>query len=189
VRVDRQVRGREPERAAAAVARHDDALELERPAEQLGRTLHLSAGQQRANPARRDARHELDVAHVEAEPPQQDGVPLASAPEAEVPADEDDARPERAEHAGCELLRREQRELRGELDEQQVLDTDLPDQLAAALRGREQLHLVAEHEARVRVERDHRRSQARRDRGRDHGAVPAVDAVERADGDRALCGR
>ena len=66
-----------------------------------------------------------------------------------------------------------------------VGDACVGEQLEPSLERRDQVDPVAERDPRVRVERDHGRVEPRVDRRLEHGAVPAVDAVERSDRDGA----
>ncbi len=63
----------------------------------------------------------------------------------------------------------------------------LGEQLQPALERRQKLDRLAEERARMRVEREDRRSQSRRRRGLEDARVTAVDAVEGSDRDRAAC--
>ena len=98
---------------------------------------------------------------------------------------DDDLGADRLEVGARELLRLERGYLRRELDDERLLDAELREQLQPALERREQRHLVAEHLPGMRMEGDDRRRRTMPDRGPDDRPVPDVDAVERADRDRA----
>ena len=155
-----------PPRASPATT---DALDLRGPPEQPRRALDLARAQQVADPARRHALDQRHRAHVEAEPREQ------ARGRRPGPGRSGSSRPRRrprSRSAGApldELLRRELRELEVELDDERLLDPGLGDQLEPALERRQQLDLVAERDARMRVERDDRRTSA-----------PAGDARPRA---------
>jgi hypothetical protein len=84
-----------------------------------------------------------------------------------------------------EVLRRELLELGRERRDEDVLDTRVLDQLEAPFERREQLDLVAERDARVRVERDDGRDETRLAHDVEDSAMTPMHAVEAADGDRA----
>ena len=85
---------------------------------------------------------------------------------------------------GHELLGLPAGQLLRELDDEQLVGAGLLDQLHAAVEGRQELHVVAEHEAWMGLERQHRRPEPGRLRRLDHRSVAEVDAVERAERDR-----
>ena len=70
-----------------------------------------------------------------------------------------------------------------ELDHERFRDPRLSDQLQAPFQRRQQLDLVPERDARVRLEGDGRREEARGLGGGEHGPVAEVDAVEGPDRD------
>ena len=82
-----------------------------------------------------------------------------------------------------ELLRAQLLELRREAGHDRRLDSGFLQQLQAALERRQEVHPIPEGDPRMRVERDHCRGEPGRRRRADDGSVPAVHAVERADGD------
>ena len=148
------------------------------------------AREELADPARRDAvRRAAPGARRSRGVRRSVEVAAPSRPEAEALPRDDDPRPERPRMRVDELLGLEARELRRELDDEDVVRARAP---PSSSRRRSNVvrscDLVAEHRARMGLERDDRRAQARRLRGVDHGAVAAVHAVERADRDRALGG-
>ena len=81
-------------------------------------------------------------------------VARAASSEAEVRSGHDRLRPDRAKDLLGELLRLQARDVERELDDQGGLDSELFEQLEAAVEGGEQLDAVAERRPRVRVERD-----------------------------------
>src|SRR5712691_11396141 len=184
-RVDCQVRRREAERPAPCVAGDDDALDLRGPAEQRGRPLHLAGADEPADMRRGDALDERHGPHLEAEAAQQLDVSAPSVAEAERLAGDDHLRPDRGEDVACEVLRLDPGDLERELDDERRLDPLLGDQLEAPLQRREHFHLVAERDPGVGIEGDDRRVQPGVDRRPQDPAVTGVDAVERADRDRA----
>ena len=101
--------------------------------------------------------------------------------EAEVLAGDDYLCADRAQVVGDELLRLSARELLGELDDEDLVRAGLLEELEAPLERRQQLDVVAEHEPRVRVEREDGRAQPGLPQRVDHPQVAAVDAVERPD--------
>src|SRR3954469_1653169 len=184
-RIQGQVRGREAERAAARVARDDEAVDLRGPPQERGGALQLARPDEPPDGRRGDAFHQRDVARVEAELAQDAQVAVAAVAEAEALARDDDLGADRAEYPFGEVLRGPGRELVGELEHEHVLDVEPFDQLDPPLERRQQLDPVSEDLARVWVERDDGRCQARVDRGADHPPVSQVDAVEGAERDRA----
>ena len=85
----------------------------------------------------------------------------AAGAEAEPLAREDDPRAERAQHVARERVRLEARELRRELDHEDVFRPRRGEELEPAPDHGQKLDLVAENGARVRVEGDHRRPEPR----------------------------
>ena len=75
-------------------------------------------------------------------------------PEAEVVPGDDDLRADPPEHALGELLGLLLLQVVRELEHECLLDPGVLEELEPALKRREQLDVVPEHEARVRVERD-----------------------------------
>ena len=106
-------------------------------------------------------------------------------PEAEVVADGDCLGADRREVRLDELLGRQPHELGRERRDERLGDTGLREELQAPLERRDQLDAVPERDPRVRLERDHRRVEPRVDGRAQDGEMTAVDAVERADRDRA----
>src|SRR5215210_2377710 len=181
-RLDRQVRSRVAEGAAALVAADDDPVELRRPPEQACRCRHLAVVEEAADLTRRDALEERRLAHVVAEPGEQGEVAAPLPAEAEPGTGDDDARV--GEVRPRERLRLHARELEREVDHPRLGDSELRQQLQTALERRDQLDQVAPDDtARVRVERQRPHRQARLERGLDHPPVTQVHAVERADDD------
>src|SRR5581483_4316558 len=133
----------------------------------------------------RDAAYVGDDARVEAEPCEEREVAAPAAPEAERLACGDDLGADRVEVGRRELLRCERRHLGGELDHEHLLDAEPGEELQPPLERREERDPVPEHLARVRVERDNRRPRPRVHRRADDRPVADVEAVERADRDRA----
>ena len=120
MRLEREVRGRVAERAAALVARDDDAVELVRagPASPAAATTSPACSACRIA-GRRDARHGLDLEDLEAEPLEQLEIAAAPRAEAEVGSGGDRLGADRpqvplGEHLGLERhqLRRERRDER-----------------------------------------------------------------------------
>ena len=107
-----------------------------------------------------------------------------AAAEAEVRAGDDDLRPDRPQDPLRELLRLELGELEVEVDDERLLDPGLAEQLEPALERRQQLDVVAERDARMRVEGDDRRRRPGGTRGVEHAAMAEVDAVEGPERDR-----
>ncbi len=111
-------------------------------------------------------------------------VARTSSPEAEVRPDGNrlDSRPDEVRRD--ELLRRLPLELGRERRDERLRDTRLGEQLEPSLEGRDQVDAVPHRDARMGIERDHRRVEARVDEGSEDGSMTAMDAVERADRDR-----
>ncbi len=182
-----QVRRRKAELAPALVAVHDLAAQLEGAAEQPVRLAQLAGEHKAADMARGDdlavdleqgvhGRREALVGL------QQPRVALRLVPEAEVLADRDAARAERAdEHVLDELLRRALGEAGVERDHDKLLHAERGDQLGLARGRRQQLRRVLwrDNRDRVWIERQHRVGIG------DHLAVTEVHAVKRADRDAA----
>src|SRR5918996_6452735 len=178
LRRDGEVRRREAKRAAARVARDDRAVDLGRAAEQRRRSADVALAQEAPDLGRGDTLARGHAPHLEAEAGQQVEIAAALPAETEVLPGHDRRRPQRPDVALDELLRLQLRQLQREVDDDDLLDTGLADQLQPPLQRRDQLDLVAEHDARVRVEGD--------DGVRllEHAPVAEVDAVEGADGER-----
>ena len=188
MRVGREVRSGEAEGAAALVAVHDLPLELVRPPQELGRRAEVALADELADAARGDALDQRHGAHVEPERAQELDVPAPAGAESEVLARDDHARADPRQVLGHEGLRLPAGQLLRELDHEHLVRARFLDQLQAALEGRQQLHVVAQDEPRVRIEGEHRRAEPGRLDGLDHGAVAAMDAVEGAERNRALRG-
>ena len=156
--VDAQVRGREAERSAAGVARDDRALDLDRPAEQRRGRADVARAHELPDPRRRNPLDERHDPRAQAQTLEQLEVAAPGVPEAERLARDHELRPDRLEIRARELLRLERGHLRRELDDERLLDPEGGEQLEPSLERREQLHLVPEHLARMRVERHDRRS-------------------------------
>src|SRR5581483_5130659 len=182
---DVEVRRREAESGTAAVAGDDRSLHLRRPPEEAGRLPHLARRQQPADVARRDVVDERHATHVEPETLEQREVAAAAAPEPEPVACGDHLCAGRAQDRLREVLRRELGERRVEAHDESVVHPDLGQKLEPPLERGEKFDPVAEDAARVGLERDRRRAQARGARSVEHAPMPAVDAVERPDRDRA----
>ena len=144
------------------------------------RSLDLACAQQVPDARRRHALHQRHRADVEVEPSQELEVAGPSSAEAEVRARHDDVGADRKQHALDELLRPELRELEVELDHQRLVDPGLGEELEAPFERRQQLDAVAQSNARVRVEGDHCRRLAGRNRSVEHPPVAAVHPVEGA---------
>src|SRR5207253_9976722 len=84
LRLQRQVRGREPKRPAALVPENDCAVELSRPAEEPRGRGHLALSQQRADPGGRDAVEQPDRTDLEPELLERGSIAGSSTPKAEV---------------------------------------------------------------------------------------------------------
>ena len=80
---------------------------------------------------------------------------------------------------------RQSHELGRERSDQRVRHARLCEELQAPLEGGDEIDPVAEHDARMRVERDHGRLEPGVDRRPEHRAMSAVDTVERPDRDRS----
>ena len=184
-RVGHDVRRRVAELAAALVAVRDLAGERERLAEQVPGVLDRAAQHEPADVARRDDLavdlEQLDDPRLEAPVgAQQLGVALRLVAEAEVLADRDVRRAERAdEHVVDELLRAARGELAVERDDDELLDAERRDELRLALQVGEQARRGARlHDGgRMRLERQDGVG------ARDDLAVAEVHAVERPDRD------
>jgi hypothetical protein len=142
--------------------------------------------QKLANTTGRDAFDQRDRPHLESEPPEKLDVALAPLPEAEGLCRDHHPRAKRLKNLPNELLRLPPGQLGRELQNEQLVGPDFPDQLDAALEGRDQLDVIAQHSAGVRVEGDDRRAKTSADCLFDRRAVASMDTVERADRDRAL---
>ena len=103
---------------------------------------------------------EWDGADVEAQAAEQREIAAASTAEAKVGSGDDHLGSEWPQEGLDERLRLELRKLQVEVDHQGVDDARFRDQLEAPLEGRQELDLVAEGDARMRVEGDDRRRQA-----------------------------
>ena len=160
----------------------------------------LALADELADPGGRDAlavggheRHRRDAeAELLAERDERVGIALRGVAEAVVLAD-DDVHGARLgdQHLLGEGLRREQRELVGERDHEQLVDALLRDQLGAAVDAREPARDLARAQdlGRHRLERRDRAGRAELLRALqrlvDQPPVPQVDAVERAERDHA----
>src|SRR5262249_54637835 len=127
-------------------------------------------------------------ADVEAEIAQKGRRSRRGSTEAEVLADRDDARAESAENRFREVRRFEPGELGGELDDERLVHPLLPQQLEPPLERREELDAVPEDDARMRPERDHRRTQTGLLCDIEDCPVSDVHAVEAPERDGALGG-
>ena len=127
----------------------------------------------------------VDLEDLEAEPLEQLQIAAPPRAEAEVRPGGDRLGPDRPQVALGEHLGLERHQLRRERRDQRRLDPGVCEQLQPPLERGDQLDVVPERDARVRIERDHRRREARVDRSLDDAPVAAVDAVEGADRDRA----
>jgi hypothetical protein len=96
-----------------------------------------------------------DDLHVEPEPPEELDVPPAALPEAEALRGHDDAGPKGLEHGAHEFLGLQAGELGRELEHEQLVRPDVADQLDPPRERGDELDVVAEDPARMRVERDH----------------------------------
>ena len=105
--------------------------------------------------------------------------------EPEVRSDRDRLRPDRGEVRRDELVGRKSHELGRERGDERVRDAGLGQELQPPLERGDEIDAVAEHDARMRVERDHGRLEPGVDRRPEHRAVSPVDAVERPDRDRS----
>ena len=154
IRLEPQVRRRVAERPAPLIAGDDDTVELERPAE------HRRCGDDvpfREGRTNRRRRHALDLRryqHVEAEALEQRQIARAPDTEPEILACDNALGSDRAEEELRERLGRELLELRSERSDDDGLDPRFVEELEAAFERRQDLDLVAEGNARVRVERD-----------------------------------
>jgi hypothetical protein len=143
-----------------------------RPAEERSRLLHLPRREQLANAARRNTRDLGHVPHLDPQLAQKFDVALPTPSEAEGFRRDDNFRADRRQDLRDEGFRLEPRQFFRELDDEQLVGSELADQLDAALERREELHVVAEDESRMRVEGDHRRAQPGRLGGLDRGPMP-----------------
>src|SRR6266545_1681099 len=180
------VGSREAERAPALVPGHHDPFYFGRPAEEGGRPHNVARPQELPHAARRHPFDLGDDLYVEPEPPEELQVPPAGLPEAETLRGHNDAGPKGLEHGAHELLGLQARELRGELEHEQLVRPAVADQLDAPRERADELDVIAEHPARMRVERDHRRTEPGGPDRFDRGAMAPVDAVEGTDRNRAL---
>jgi hypothetical protein len=126
--------------------------------------------------------------HLESEPAEEVDIALARFSEAKGLRGDHDTGAERLENLPNEVLRLSSRQLGRELEDEQLVGPDLLDQLDAALERRDQLDVVPEDAARVRVERDNGRAETGADRLVDRRPMTSMDTVERSDSDRALGG-
>src|SRR4249919_1459884 len=184
VRLQAQVRRRVAERPSTLVARDDDTVELERPAEHARCGHDVTLRQRGSDRRRRDAgqlRHHHDL---ESEPLQEREIAGSTDAEVEVRAGHHNLDADGAQVPRRELPRRELLQLGREGGDEDILDAGLADQLEPASERGKQLDLVAERDARVRIERHDRRQEAGRAHRVDHGAMAAVHAVEAPDGGR-----
>ena len=164
--LDPQVRRRKAERAAARVAGDDDSLDLERAAEQRCGRAHVAGGGEPPDLRRRDAGDDRHDPRRRARAARSSArSPLRAAAEAErlagarPPRRRSRARRSRANSSGSRPA------TSGVNSTTSVSST--PSSASSSSRRSsvdEQLDLVAEHLARVRVERDDRRRQARVER-------------------------
>ena len=122
---------------------------------------------------------------LEAEPLEELEVAGSPHAEAEVLAGDHGLCADRPQVALGEVLGGKALELCREGGDERGLDARGAEELEPTVERRQQVDPVAEGDARVRVERDRGRSEPGRDDGREHRPVSSVDAVERADGDRA----
>ena len=157
VGLDREVRGRKAERAAALVADDDHAFDLGRPPEHgRGARRRPRAAAARIS-RRRDALEERHGARVEAELRSSARSPRAAMPEAEVSPATTTFVPDRAEHVAAKSSGSRCCSSWSNVDDERLLDAVLREQLQPPLERREQLDAVAEREPRMRVEGDDRR--------------------------------
>ena len=112
-------------------------------------------------------------------------VPTSPVPEAEAFAGDDHLGADRLEVRLDERLRLQLLELVVEGEHDRLPHACGREQLEAPLERRQELDAVAQDDPRMWIEREHRRRQAGGDERVEHVAVPEVDAVERADRDRA----
>src|SRR6266705_2101410 len=103
--------------------------------------------------------------------------------EAEILADRDHACSDPAEQRLREVARVELRELRGELHDENLVDTGFLEELESAFERHQELDPVAEDDARVWPERDHRRRQPGSSRHLQHSPMTGVHPVEASEGD------
>src|SRR5262245_13220067 len=185
VRLQAEVRGRIAECPSALIAGDDHAVELERPAEHRRGRLHVALGQRSSYRRGRDPGHLGHHEHLVAEAPEQREVPRPANAEAEVLAGDHDFHSGGAEIPLGELLGLEALQLGREGGDQHVRHTCIVDELEAPVERGQQLDLVAESNAGMWVERDDGRLEFRRMYGIEDGSVPAMDAVEAPDRDRA----
>ena len=132
-----EVRGREPELAAASVAADDGSLDLRRPSEHRRRSPDLAGVHELAHAARRDVLDERHSPHVETEAVEQVQVAFATASEAERLARRDRLRTDPSQLLLGEVLRRERRELLVEAEHEHVFDSRSGEQLEPSLERRE----------------------------------------------------
>src|SRR5581483_9871033 len=105
---------------------------LERAPEQPRRVLQFALVDVRADPRRRDARHERHLARVDPERPKELEVTGAAVAEAESLTRDDDLRADPEERVPCELLRLERGDVGPELDHEDVLHASFAEQLEPA---------------------------------------------------------
>src|SRR5262249_42180570 len=188
IRGDVEIRRRKSQRPTALVSEDDDSLHLRRSAEEPRRTLDVARAQHLADRCRRRLLEQRNRADVEAEIAQKGRRSRRGATEAEVLADRDDARAESAENRFREVRRFEPGELGGELDDERLVHPLLPQQPEPPLERREELDAVPEDDARMRPERDHRRTQTGLLCDIEDCPVSDVHAVEAPERDAALRG-
>src|SRR5918994_506802 len=187
-RIGSEVGGRETERASSLIAADDRPLDLGWAAEQTRRRRHVALPEELPDSRRRNALDERDLLDLQAALAKKGDVTTSSLSEPEALGGDHDSRAERLENLGDELLGLAARELLRELEDDEIVGPDRIDQLDSALEARDELHVVAEHRARMWRERHDGGTQAGRDGRLDRGAVAPVDTVEGADRDRSLGG-
>ena len=190
------VRGRHAELAAALVALHDRALELERSAEQLGgrRDVALPSAASGCGTRRRGCRRAPRAARPRSRTPawlsSSSASPRAPWPKRKFsPTLTWRASSVLDEHVVAEVLRLELRELLRERDQQQLVDAEPGDQLglhrrmsSGARAGRPAAAPRADADRSVTTHDRRVVGTAPGERALDHPAVAEVDAVEGPDG-------
>src|SRR5262249_12691744 len=133
LRPDVEVRGREAERPAARVAGDDDALDLDRTAEQPCGGPDVAVSHELPDPGRRDICEQWNGPRREAEALEQRKIAPARAPEAEVLASDDRLGTDRTQELVGELLRLEPGDVERELDDERGVDAQRREQLQTPL--------------------------------------------------------
>ena len=152
------------------------------------RPYDVALPQQAPDRSRGDPGNHRHRANVEAELRQQARVTCRAATEAEVLADHDHLGADPSEDGVAELRRVAPGKLRSELDDEHLVDAGVLQQLQAPLERGKQLHVIAEHEPRMRPERDHRHGPPRVEGSVEHAPMAEMHSVEAADGSDAPVG-